>query len=321
MNRRDSLLALASVTVVVSSAALSQARPRRIGLLLPNAARALSSAFRNRLSALGWTEGKNLVIETMNADDRNDRLPALAAELARRNVEVIVTSSTPGALAAKAATSSIPIVFAHVADPVRSKVVSNLARPGGNITGVANLAGDIALKQFELLKALMPRLERFAVLGDPSISAQNMFESIDAAAAKQGTTWVRLGAQTAAEIEAVFATAAHERATAIVVLPASVFLAQGRLIVSLARKYRIATAHQNRQAVVEGALVSYGIDFPDGFARTAVYVDKILKGAKPGDLPVEQVERFVSAVNRSTAESLGITIPASVLARVDEVIE
>lgn len=297
------------------------AKMRRIGLLLPNAAPSLSGAFRKRLAALGWIEGQNLIIEMMNAEDRNERLPALAAELARRNVDVIVTSSTPGTLAAKGATATIPVVFAHAADPVKSKIVSNLARPGGNVTGVTNLAGDIALKQFELLKALMPKLERVALMGDPSIPSQNMFELIDAAAAKQGVAVVKIGAQTAAEIEAAFATAARERVSAIVVLPASVFLANGKLIVGLSRKQRIATAHQNRQAVADGALVSYGVDFADGFARTAVYVDKILKGAKPGDLPVEQAERFVSAVNRGTAKVLGITIPQAVLVRVDEVIE
>ncbi len=322
MDRRRSVLALVSAAAAFASRrVLAQARMRRIGLLLPNAAPALSGAFRKRLAALGWIEGQNLIIETMHAEDRNERLPALAAELARRNVDVIVTNSTPGALAAKGATSTIPVVFAHAADPVRSGIVPALARPGGNVTGVTNLAGDIALKQFELLKALVPKLERVAILADPSIPGQHVFETVDAAAAKHGVTVARINARTVAEIEAAFAAAVRERVAAVVVLPASVFLANGKLIVALSRKHRIATAHQNRQAVADGALVSYGVDFADGFARTAVYVDKILRGAKPGDLPVEQVERFVSAVNRSTAKALGITIPPSVLVRVDEVVE
>lgn len=295
---------------------------RRIGLLLPNAAPALSGAFRKRLATLGWIEGQNLIIDFLHAENRNERLAELADELVRRKVEVIVTSSTAGANAAKAVTSTIPIVFAHVADPVRSGVVSNLARPGGNITGVTNLAGDIVLKQFELLKALMPKLERAAFMADPSIPVgPKMADALDSVAAKNGVSIQRSEARTLEEIDAVFAAASRERVTAIVVPPAPLYTSQSKHIAALSKKYRIATAHQDRQAVVNGGLVSYGIDFLDGFMRTAVYVDKILKGAKPGDLPVEQAERFVSAVNRSTAKAFGITIPQSVLVRVDEVIE
>ncbi len=298
------------------------AKMRRIGILLPNAAPALNGAFRKRLATLGWIEGQNLIIDFLHAENRNEMLAAHADELVRRRVEVIVTSSTMGAIAAKTATSTIPIVFAHVADPVRSNVVSSLARPAGNVTGVANLAGDIVLKQFELLKDMMPKLERAAFMGDRSIPAgPKMTESLEAAAGKSGVSLLKLEATTLEEIDAAFAAASRERATAMVVPPAPLYTSQGKHIVALARKYRIATAHQDRQAVANGALVSYGIDFLDQFARTAVYVDKILKGAKPGDLPVEQADRFVSAVNRSTAKALGITIPQSVLVRVDEVIE
>ena len=295
---------------------------RRIGILLPTAAPALNGAFRKRMAGLGWIEGQNLLIHFRHAEDHNERLRDLAGELVSLRVEVIATTSTPGALAAKAATATIPIVFALVADPVGSGVVSSLARPGGNITGVSNLAGEIGLKQFELLKALMPKLERAAFLNDPSISvARDISAPIRAAAERAGISLTVIDVETAQEIAPAFARASRERATAMIVPPASLYLAHGQQIADLAKRYRIPTVHQDRRTVVQGALVSYGVDFVDGFARTAVYVDKILKGAKPGDLPVEQTERFVTAINRSTAKALGIKIPQSVLVRVDEVVE
>ena len=330
MNRRDTLFGLLALGTrpllfAMSGIALpvrAQAGMRRIGLLLPNAAPTMNGAFRKRLAALGWIEGQNLLIELLHAEHRDERFAPLAQELVRRRVEVIVVSSTVGALAAKAATSTIPIVFAHVADPVSSNVVADLARPGGNITGVSNLAGDILLKQFELLKALIPRLERVAFMVNSSLPVGRMMaDSLQAGVERSGAVLLRLEAKTLEEVDAAFATASRERITAMIVPPAALYIAQGKYIAELAKKYRIATAHQNRTAVAEGALVSYGIDFTDGFARTAVYVDKILRGARPGDLPVEQAERFTAAINRSTAKALGITIPQSVLVRVDEVIE
>ena len=324
MDRRESVLALVAIgAAAVSSRSHAQAQPvRRIGILLPNAAPALNGAFRKRLATLGWIEGQNLLIESLHAEGRNDRMAALATELVRRNVEVIVTSTTPGALAAKAATSTIPIVFAHVADPMRANVVASLARPDGNVTGVSSFAGEIVSKQFELLNELMPKLKRIAFMNDPSNPlGQRTLVALETGAEKYAVSMVKVEARTPEEIEPAFASAARERAGAILVVPTSLFMSNDKHIVALARKYKIATVHQNRQAVVDGALVSYGIDFVDAFARTAVYVDKILKGAKPGDLPVEQAERFVSAINRSTAKALGITIPQSVLVRVDEVIE
>ena len=297
-------------------------RMRRIGLLLPNAAPAMSGAFRKRLAELGWIEGQNLLIESLYAEGRNDQMAALAAELARRNVELIVTSTTPGALGAKAATSTIPIVFAHVSDPVRANVVASLARPGANVTGVSSFAGEIVSKQFELLNELMPKTKRIAFMNDPSNPlGQKTLGALEANAERYAVSMVKLDARTTGEIETAFATAARERVGAILVVPTSLFMTNDKKVVALAKKYKIATVHQNRSAVADGALVSYGIDFVDGFARTAVYVDKILKGAKPGDLPVEQADRFVSAINRGTAKALGITIPQSVLMRVDEVIE
>lgn len=323
MNRRDAVVALLALGAPTAPFPVCAQTPqvRRIGVLLPNAFPTGMSAFRKRLDALGWVEGKNLAIEFRHADNRNERFPALAEDLVRQKVELIATTSTPGALAAKVATSSIPVVFALVADPVGSGLVASLGRPGGNLTGVSNLALEIASKQLELLKALVPKLKRVAYLRDPSNLLTPLFESMSSAAVRAGVTLLNLEARTAEEIDAAFAKAARERVAAMVVPPASLYLTQTKRIVELAKHYRIATAYQNRQAVSAGGLVSYGIDFVDGFARTAVYVDKILRGAKPADLPVEQADRFMMVINRSTAKALGLTIPQSVLVRVDEVIE
>ena len=325
MDRRESILALIAVgAAAVSSRAHAQTQPvRRIGLLQPNDAfPILETAFRKRLAALGWVEGKNLVIEYRHADSRNERMPALAAELVALKVEVIVTNATPGTLAAKAATSTIPIVFTLVSDPVGSGAVASLGRPGGNVTGIANLAGEIAPKQLELLKDLLPKLQRVAFMRDPSVPGPGtMTKGLQSAAERAGLALVIIDVRTAEEIEPAFATAVRERATAMILAPTSMYATQATRIAELAQKHRIATAFQARRSVAAGGLVSYGADGIDGYSRTAVYVDKILRGAKPGDLPVEQADRFVTIINKSTAKALGITIPQSVLVRVDEVIE
>ena len=208
MKRRESVLWLAAIGIgaVIPHAASQQAKSRRIGILLPNPSPSLEGAFRKRLASLGWVEGRDFIIDSRHAGNRNEQLAALALALVEEKVEVIVTSSTPGALAAMAASTTIPIVFANVADPVRSKIVGNLARPGGNVTGITNLAGELLLKQFELLKALIPKLDRVAFMGDPSIPGQKMFETLHAAAEKHGVTVLRLGASTLAEIDLAFET-------------------------------------------------------------------------------------------------------------------
>jgi len=323
MDRREAVLALVAIGAAAVSPCAHAQPVRRIGMLQPNAAfPILEDAFRKRLAALGWVEGKNLVIESRHADNRNERMPALAAELVALKVDVIVTNATPATLAAKAATSTIPIVFTLVSDPVGAGAVASLGRPGGNVTGIANLAGEIALKQLELLKDLVPKLQRVAFMRDPSIPGpRTMTKGLQSAAERAGLALVIIDAQTAEEIEPAFATAVRERVTAMIMAPTSMYASQATRIAELARKYRIATAFQTRRSVAAGGLVSYGADGIDGFSRTAVYVDKILRGAKPGDLPVEQADRFVTIINKSTAKALGITIPQSVLVRVDEVIE
>jgi putative ABC transport system substrate-binding protein len=327
MSRRRRLLQAFSAAALLPGAPLLRAqaaRARRVGILLATArsAEILVPPFRKRMSALGWDEGRNLTIETRVTENRYDRVPVLAAELVRIKVDVIVTVSTPMARAAKDATATIPVVFAWVADPVAAGLVASLAHPGGNLTGVSNQAIEIAPKQFELLKALLPGLARVAELRDPKWEgAQALSDRFRDAAARAAVTLVTVEASSAAELEGAFSAAARQRATAMVIPPIPLFGTQGVRIAQLGKQYRIAIAAQARSFVTDGGLVSYGSDNTDGFARTAAYVDKILRGAKPADLPVEQADRFETIVNRATANSLGLTIPPSVLIRADEVIE
>jgi len=298
-------------------------RPRRIGILLPGKVNeGLLASYRKRLSDLGWVERRNLAIEVRNAENRYERLPGLTAGLVRLNVDVIVTVSTPVTRAAKDATATIPVVFAWVADPVASGLIASLARPGGNLTGLSNVVFEIAPKQFELLKALIPNLRRVAELRDPKFDRTQLLSAqLRDAAARAGIALIQVDASSAGELEQAFATATRERAQAMVVPPLPLYGEQSKRIAQLANQYRIPTAAQYRSFVDAGGLISYGPDLADGFVRTAVYVDKILRGAKPAELPVEQADRFELVLNRKTAAALGLTIPQSVMLQATEVIE
>lgn len=326
MNRRHAVFALVAVgatSVPVRLFAQPQ-RVRRIGVVLPGGAWDQGvTELRARLRALGWTEGTNLAIEVRYAENRFERFPALVKELAERNVDVIVVTSTPGTRAAKETTSLTPIVFAHVADPVATGLVASLARPGGSVTGVATLAIEIAPKQIELLKALVPNLERVAELRQPGFGpvVHTMSAQLQRAAANAQVLLVTVDAERADDLEGAFAEAARVRAAAMVVPPAPLYLQQSRRIAQLAQHHRIATVFQSRIQVAGGGLASYGPNLVDAFARTARYVDKILRGAKPADLPVEQADRFETVINRKTAAALGLKIPPEVLLRATEVIE
>ena len=322
MKRRQLLLAAGALVVAPVLRAQPQ-RVRRVGILLPaKGNEGLLVPYRKRLGELGWIEGQNLAIDIRNSENRYERLPALARELIGLKVDVIVTASTTVTRAAKEATATIPVVFAWVADPVASGLVASLARPGGNVTGLSNVVFEIAPKQFELLKALIPGLKRVAELHDPKFDrTQALSAQLKGAAARAGVELVQVEASTAGELEGAFAAAARARATAMVVPPLPLYGENAERIAKLAKQYRIPTASQYRSFVLSGGLVSYGSDLNDGFLRTAVYVDKILKGAKPADLPVEQADRFELVINRGTAKALGLTIPQSVLLRADEVIE
>ena len=271
---------------------------------------------------LGYVEGKNLVIEWRFADGKFERLPDLAAELVRLNVEVIVSGSSQAISALQKATATIPIVMASSGDPIGSGFVKSLARPGGNITGLSNLTSEIGTKQLELLLSMVPKLSRVAVLVNPvNPSLATLLKNVQSAAQGAGVKVLPVEARTAEEIENAFPTMTQGNAGAVIVAVDSLFIQQYRKIAELAAKNRLPSVSQLREYVEAGGLVSYGPNLADQFRRAATYVDKILKGAKPGDLPVEQSAAFELLINGKTAKALGLTIPQSVLLRADRLIE
>ena len=278
-------------------------------------------AFRNGLRDLGWVEGKNITLDIRFAEGKTEQLPALAAELVRLKVDLIATSSTPAALAAKQATATIPIVIGFVADPVGSGVVSSLARPGGNITGWTHLGVELRGKYLELLKEAVPGAMRFGVLWNPANPAHRpSMGAIEAAARRLKVELYPVSAQEPKELESAFSALAAKRVEALVVFPDGMFLAQTSVIVGLAARRRLPALYGVREYAEAGGLMTYGTSLVDMFRLSASFADKILKGAKPGDLPVEQPTKFELVINLKTAKTLGLTIPPSVLGRADEVI-
>ena len=319
-NRRKLIIALGAnaLTAPFGSFAQQQGKVWRVGFLSPTSAN--TNAFLKRMLELGYVEGKNLVIEWRFADGKLERLPGLAAELVQLKVDVIVVQSSPAISAAQKATTAIPIVMTSSGDPVRSGFVKSLARPGGNITGLSNMAGDIAAKFIDLLRSVVPKLSRVAML-TPSTTYGELSKSVQAAAQKAGVKTLMAEASTPQEIENAFSMMVREKADAVFVGSPSVFGQQHRQIAELALKYRLPSLFQDRVDVEVGGLMSYGQKLTDNYERSATYVDKILKGAKPGDLPVEQPVSFELVVNLKTAKALGLTIPQSLLLRADEVIQ
>jgi len=277
------------------------------------------------LRELGWVEGHNLVVDQRWAAGREEELPALAAELVRLKPDVIVTLTTLAARAAKQATTTIPIVFTFVADPVGSDLVASLARPGGNITGVTTLAAGLVAKRMELLKAMVPQARRMAVLWQPGgfgeETAQNMRQEIDVAARAMKAQIRFIEARRPEDLEAAFVSIREARVGALLVFPSPMVFEARERVAEHATKSRLPTMFPWREGAEAGGLASYSTNFPDMFRRAAAYVDKILKGAKPGDLPVEQPTKFELVINLKTARALGLTIPPSLLARADQVIE
>ncbi len=326
-NRRKLLVTLGAGALAFAappgSFGQQQGKVWRVGILSPTSA-SLSSpntgAFLKGMRELGYVEGKNLVIEWRFADGKLERLPDLAAELVQLKVDIIVTAGATAISAAQKATTTIPIVMASTGDPVGSGFVKSLARPGGNITGLSNMAGDIAAKFIDLLRSVVPKLSRVAML-TPSTTYGELSKSVQAAAQKAGVKTLVAEASTPQEIENAFSMMVREKADAVFVGSPTVFAQQHRQIAELALKYRMPSLFQDRVTVEAGGLMSYGQKLTDSYQRSATYVDKILKGAKPGDLPVEQPVSFELVVNLKTAKALGLTIPQSVLLRADEVIQ
>jgi putative ABC transport system substrate-binding protein len=292
----------------------------RIGILRPGSPPdPFVEAFRQGLRELSYVEGRTISIEYRWAEGRNERLAGLAADLVRLNVDVIVASGT-AAVAAKQATTAIPIVMPIANDPVRG-LVASLARPGGNVTGLATQNEELAGKRMELLKETLPRLSRVAALWEPA-SDNGQLRASEAAARSLGLRLQVLKVKRPDDFGTAFAEAQKNRAEALIVLSSSVSFVHRTRLVELAAKQRLPTMYPQQEFVVgSGGLMSYGADFHDLFRRAATYVDKILKGTKPGDLPVEQPTKFELVINLKTAKALGLTIPQSLLAQADEIIQ
>jgi putative ABC transport system substrate-binding protein len=299
----------------------------RIGLLLPgtpetHAGNPRWAAFLKALRDVGWIEGQNLVIERRYAEGDLGRLGELAADLARIRVDAIVTAAAPSALAAQGATRSVPVVVLDPGDPVGLRLVASLARPGGNITGVSSIAPELAAKRLALLKEAVPTIVRVAVLADVAIPpAEIAMRELEATAKVLGMQIQSVPIKGAKGIEQAFGEIARQQADGIVVFPDPLTFSNQAAISGLALKYRIPTLYGAMEFVHAGGLMSYGPSYPEMFRRGAHYVDRILKGAKPGDLPIEQPTRFEFALNLKTARALGLTIPQSVLLRADRVLE
>jgi putative ABC transport system substrate-binding protein len=303
------------------------AKVARIGFLSLNLAPNphLKEAFRQGLRDLGYVEGHNVVIEYRDAEGKLERLPALAAELIALQVDVILAGGTPQALAAKQASRTLPIVFAAAADPVTDGLVTSLARPGGNVTGLASLNPELIGKCLEQLKQAVPGVNRVAVLWPPGglgeRTDKDMLKGAEVAARALGMRLQFVEARGPDDFDRAFSEMTKARAGALTVLPSTMFLNERSRLVDLAAKNRLPTVFPNRESVDAGGLMSYGPNIADNFRRAAVYVDKILKGTKPGDLPVERPTRFELVINLKTAKALGLTIPPSLLQRADQVIE
>jgi putative tryptophan/tyrosine transport system substrate-binding protein len=327
MNRSIFVFICLLPTVVLPAVLTEAQQPTkipRIGYLSPNSRSsnpARIEAFRQGLHELGYVEGKNIVIESRDAEGKLDRLSQLAAELVRLKVDIIVTSSPAPTRAAKQATVTIPIVFAQDGDPVASGFVASLARPGGNITGLSTLAPELSGKRLELLKEVVPKLSRVAVLGtSTSPSTAPTLKETELAAGASKVQLQYLDVLDPKDIETAFRTAAKRRADAVLVLAGPVVFSQRTQIAGLAVKSRLPAIYPQTEFTEAGGLMYYGANTPDMYRRAATYVDKILKGAKPGDLPVEQPTKFELIINLKAAKHIGLTIPPNVLARADKVI-
>jgi ABC-type uncharacterized transport system substrate-binding protein len=283
----------------------------------------LVEAFRQGLRDLGWVEGQNIAIEVRYAEGKQDRLREFATDFVNLKVDLIFASTTPAALAAKHATTTIPIVIGFVGDPVGSGVVASLARPGGNITGWTHLAGlELAGKRLELMKETIPGVSRIGALWNPANPGNAPFvKELEAAARALKVQLHPAGVQDPKELESAFAALARQRVEALVVVADGMFLSQRDRIVALAARSRLPAMYPSTDLVEAGGLMAYSVNLPDMFRRGASYVDRILKGAKPRDLPIEQPTKFELAINLKTAKALGLTIPPSVLGRADRVIE
>ena len=324
MSKKVICLALSAIllALVLPTQAQQPKKIPRIGILSPLSSSAddLLDAFRQGLRELGYVEGRNIVIEYRSAEGRNDRLSELAAELVRLKVDVLVTTGPAAVGAGKQATSTIPIVMGAVGDAVDFGFVASLARPGGNITGMSWLGPELNAKRLELLKEVFPKVVRVAVLWDPA-TPKTYVRATEVAARSLGINLRVLEVAKSNEFDHAFATLTGDGAGALEVMPSTMFASQMRQLVDLAAKSRLPAIFPDERYAQAGGLLSYGPSFPEMYRRAATYVDKILKGAKPWDLPVEQPMRFEFIINLKAAKQIGLTMPPNVLARADRVIK
>ena len=329
MTTRRELLIASGASVLAPSTAFAQTPGKvwRVGFLAQRHIDFIDAdwsygPFTRGMRELGYAVGGNLVIEWRSAEGKAERLPELAAELVRLKVDVLVTSGTPPALAAQKATTTLPIVMINVADPVGSGLVKSLARPGGNITGFSNLSADIAPKLLELLHGMVRQVSRVAVLVNPSdVGTVLAMKNIQAAALRTGVTVQPVEARTPQEIENAFAVMMRQKAGALIVPRNTLFQQQKSQIVELVTKHRLPSIGGYAEFVEAGGLMSYGNNIGENYRRAPTYVDKIFKGANPGDLPVEQPTTFEMVVNMKTAKALGIKVPQTILIQATKVIE
>ena len=328
MKKRITLWLLATLLLANVSLADAQQAEKifRIGFLdASNASGSagLVDAFRQELRKLRWIEGKNIAIEYRFAEQKTERLPELAADLVRLKVDLIVVTAGTPALAAKKATTTIPIVMANVGDPVGAGLVASLARPGGNVTGLSGLANELNTKRLEVLKDAVPKLAEVGLLRPGASIAQDLqLKELRAAALALKLKLEEIETQPDAKgLESAFQTAKQKQVGAIMIPAGRRVFVERKRIVELAGKYRLPAIYPEKGYVDEGGLMSYGTDFDDLYRRAAVYVDKILKGAKPADLPVQQATKFEFIINLKAAKQIGLTIPPDVLARANQVIK
>jgi putative tryptophan/tyrosine transport system substrate-binding protein len=325
MNRRHFIATLGSAAAWPLAARAQQPAMPVIGYLgAGSSATSASTAtiFRQILAAAGYVEGRNVAIEYRFAEGKYDRLPALAAELVRHQVAVIVAVPTPAALAAKAATTTIPIVFIAAEDPVKVGLVANLARPGGNVTGGSVLFAELGPKQLGLLREIVPTAVRIGLLVNPSnVNAADVTKDLTAAGAAMGVQIELVQASNILEIDAAFASLVRKRADALVVGTDSFFFNRRLQLATLAIRHAIPAVYNAREYAEAGGLMSYGTSLVEAFRQVGIYTGRILQGAKPADLPVVQSSKFEFVINLSTARAVGIDVSPTLLARADEVIE
>jgi putative tryptophan/tyrosine transport system substrate-binding protein len=326
MKKRITLWLLATFFLANVSLAEAQQTGKipRIGFLDTSTAAGsavLVDAFRQELSKLGWIEGKNITIEYRFAEQEGERLPELAADLVRLKVDLIVTAGNPSASVAKKASTAIPIVMTNAADPVGSGLVASLARPGGNVTGLSGLASELITKRLEILKDAVPKLARVGLLrpaGGSDLQLKDLRPAALALKLKLEEIETQLDAK---GLESAFQIAKKKRVDAIVTISSRQFFAERKRIVELATKYRLPGIYSEKEFVNEGGLMSYGADLHDLYRRAAVYVDKVLKGTKPADLPVQQATKFEFVINLKAAKQIGLTLAPEFLARANRVIK